>query len=84
MPRASPKAAASDVIRFDSKALFEALDKQRRDRGLTWAQVANETGVAAATLKRTEQGGRLEVDGVLAMVGWLGRTVESFTRKSAR
>jgi transcriptional regulator with XRE-family HTH domain len=70
------------MIRFDSKALFAALDEQRRTRRLTWTQVAKETGVAAATLKRTEQGGRLEVDGVLAMVGWLGRTVESFTKGS--
>ena len=71
------------MIRFDPKALYAALDEQRRERGLSWAQVAKETGVAAATLKRTEQGGRLEVDGVLAMVGWLGRTVESFTKRSA-
>ena len=67
---------------MDSKALYAALDEQRRARNLTWAQVAKETGVAAATLKRTQEGGRLEVDGVLAMVGWLGRTVESFTKTS--
>jgi len=70
------------MTRFDPKALYAALDEQRQARGLTWAQVAKETGVAAATLKRTEQGGRLEVDGVLAMVGWLGRSVESFTRRT--
>ena len=71
------------MVRFDPKALFAALDAQRQARGLTWAQVAKETGVSTATLKRTEQGGRLEVDGVIAMVGWLDRTVESFTRPSA-
>jgi len=70
------------MIRFDAKALYAALDEQRRARGLTWADVARETGVAASTLKRTQDGGRLELDGALAMVTWLGRTVESFTRKT--
>ncbi|MFT3729258.1 MAG: hypothetical protein QM759_15655 [Terricaulis sp.] len=66
--------------RFDTLALYEALDAQRRARGLTWADVARETGVAAATLTRTKEGGRLEVDGMLAMVAWLNRSVESFVR----
>ena len=70
------------MIRFDARALYEALDAQRAARGLTWSDVARETGVAAATLKRTRDGGRLEVDGMLAMVAWLGRSVESFTRKT--
>ena len=35
--------------------------------------------VAASTLMRTKLGGRLEVDGMLSMVRWVGRTVESFT-----
>ena len=64
--------------RFDTRALFEALESQRAERGLTWRQVALETGVSAATLTGTKRGGRLEVDGALAMVGWLERSVESF------
>jgi len=66
--------------RFDAQALYQALDTQRASRGMTWRQVAEEVGVSASTLTRTKQGGRLEVDGMLAMVRWLGRTVESFTR----
>ena len=71
------------MIRFDARALYDALDAQRAARGLAWSDVARETGVAVATLKRTQTGGRLEVDGMLAMVAWLGRSVESFTRKTA-
>jgi transcriptional regulator with XRE-family HTH domain len=67
------------MIRFDTRALFKALDARRRANGLSWADVARETGVAAATIRRTEQDGRLEVDGMLAMVRWLGRSVECFT-----
>jgi transcriptional regulator with XRE-family HTH domain len=66
--------------RFDTKALYEALDKQRVARGLSWQDVARATGVSAATLTRTRQGGRLEVDGMLAMVLWLGLPVEHFVR----
>ena len=70
--------------RFDAQALYDALDRERQSRGLTWAQVADQTGVAVATLKRTREGGRLEVDGMLAMVGWLGRRVEDFVRETSR
>ena len=68
------------MIRFDSQALYEALDAQRQRRGITWKQVALEIGVAEATIKRARQGGRMEVDGMLAMVYWLGVPVETFTR----
>lgn len=46
---------------------------------MTWGQAAEEVGVSPSTMTRTRQGGRMEVDGMLAMVRWLGRTVESFT-----
>jgi transcriptional regulator with XRE-family HTH domain len=68
--------------RFDSHALYDALDAQRRTRGLTWRQVAADVGVSPSTLTGTKRGGRLEVDGALAMVRWLGRTIESFTRSA--
>ena len=70
------------MIRFDAPALYLALNARREAQGLSWADVARETGVAVATLKRTALGGRLEVHGVLAMTRWLGRSVESFTRET--
>lgn len=66
--------------RFDPPAIFAALDAERRRRGLTWAQVAAQTGVAESILRRTREHGRFEADGVLAMAEWLGRPVEEFTR----
>ena len=66
--------------RFNAKALFDAMDQQRRERGITWQQVARETGVSAGTLTRTKLGGRMEVDGMLSMVRWLNRTVEIFVQ----
>jgi transcriptional regulator with XRE-family HTH domain len=72
------------MVRFDSRALYSALDAERQARGVTWTQVAVETGVSAGTITRTRTGGRLEVDGMLAMVRWLGVPVETFVRESKR
>ena len=72
------------MLRFDSAALYAALDRQRIERGLTWSQVAAETGVSAATIKRTKDGGRMEVDGMLALVTWLGVPFETFVRETRR
>ena len=65
--------------RFNAAALYQALDAQRCARSMSWTQVANEIGVSVSTLTNTKRGGRMEVDGMLAMVRWLDRTVESFT-----
>jgi transcriptional regulator with XRE-family HTH domain len=70
------------MLRFDAKALYDALDRRRVALGLSWNDVAAEIGVSAATIKRTRTGGRMEVDGMLAMVRWLGVPVETFVRDS--
>lgn len=68
--------------RFDAKALYEELDARRTSQGLTWQELSRLVGVSASTMQRLSQGGRLEVDGMLAMVKWLGRTVEDFVRET--
>jgi transcriptional regulator with XRE-family HTH domain len=70
------------MLRFDAMALYQALDAERQARGLSWSELSREIGVSTATMQRLKRGGRLEVDGALAMVGWLRRTVESFARRS--
>jgi transcriptional regulator with XRE-family HTH domain len=70
------------VRRFNGKALYEALDARRASQGLTWRSLSQLIGVSASTMQRLPQGGRLEVDGMLAMVGWLGVPVESFVIES--
>ena len=64
--------------RFDAEALHKALDEQRKRRDMSWADVSKEIGVSASTLRRTKDGGRMEVDGMLAMVNWLNEKVETF------
>jgi transcriptional regulator with XRE-family HTH domain len=70
--------------RFDSRALYAALDRERQARGMSWQEVGRVIGVNPATISRTRSGGRLEVDGMLAMVAWLGRPVEDFVRERGR
>ena len=69
--------------RFDSAALYRAMDQKREELGMTWADVSSEIHVSASTIRRTKDGGRMEVDGMLAMVGWLGEQVETFVRETA-
>jgi transcriptional regulator with XRE-family HTH domain len=66
--------------RLDSAALFAAIDQRRSAAGLTWTALAHDTGVSVATIRRLERGGRMEADGLLALVGWLGVPVETFVR----
>jgi transcriptional regulator with XRE-family HTH domain len=72
------------VRRLDTAALYEALNNQRITRGLTWGDVATEIGVSESTIRRARSGGRMEVDGVLAMITWLGQPIEAFVRESPR
>ena len=57
--------------RFDSKALYLALDQERRSREMSWREVSAEIGVSVSTISNLQNGGRMEVDGMLAMVSWL-------------
>ena len=63
---------------FDVNALYAALDLERDRRGASWSQVAREAGVSASTIQRLRTGGAMEADGILQMLRWLGRSIESF------
>jgi hypothetical protein len=85
MPGSSAMAAAARVgegqyLRFDTKALHEALDARRRERRMTWAQVADEVRLAPPQLTQLAKGGRTGFPQVMRVVAWLGRRAEDFTR----
>lgn len=67
---------------FDLGGLYRATDQERSRRGLTWAAVAREVGVAATTLRRFAHADDAEADGVLALVRWLGVAPEEFVAGS--
>lgn len=73
---------------FSLRALYDALDEQRRARSLTWAALADEVNhtrtrlrpIAVSTIKGLKEKPRGEGDGILQMLLWLRRTPESFMR----
>lgn len=69
--------------RFDVKALFATLDDERRARGLSWAQLQADVGVSASTMRRMANGGRMELDGAVFILQWLGRAAEEFYARPA-
>lgn len=67
---------------FDVRALYEALNAERERRETSWAAIARETHVSAATISRTSDADDLEADGMLQLVRWIGLAPESFARDS--
>jgi hypothetical protein len=66
-------------MKFDPKALTEAVDAERQARGLTWAELSRQVHVSTSTIKgMADRRWGIELDGVLGLTRWLGRTVESF------
>lgn len=64
--------------RVDARGLYHALDAQRRARGLSWRQLAEESGVSPSLLTRMGNGHRPDLDGFIALVQWLGSPAEDF------
>lgn len=69
----------TDPTEFDVGALYAAMDAQRAERGMTWAQVSKAMGgVAPSTITGMTAKGSVEGDGVLRMLCWLNRPPEAF------
>ena len=69
--------------RLDVAALYLTLEEERRQRGLSWRQLAQGAGIGASTLSRMAQGNRPDVDSFVALVQWLGVPAEQFMRGGA-
>jgi len=78
---------------FELRALYEAIDARRRERGLSWSAATREINgyfqdipgskpIATSTIKALRDKAIAEADGVLQMLIWLERTPESFVAGS--
>jgi hypothetical protein len=74
---------------FDVNALYDALDAQRNERGISWTQLTRELNdlfrdvklarpIATSTVTGMRDKGGLNGNGVIQMLIWLKRTPESF------
>jgi hypothetical protein len=69
------------ILRWDTRALFLALNAQRLQRQLTWSEVARELkGFTPGMLTNLSKGGRIGFPRVMRLVRWLGRPAVAFTR----
>ena len=69
------------LLRFDARAFFLAIDAKRLEQRMTWHQVASQVGgFSSGMLRRLEDGGRMGIDQVVALSGWLGKAPEDFAR----
>lgn len=76
-----PDLAIGQILRWDTKALFAALDARRRERGLTWAAVAREAGgFTPGMLTNLATGPRIGFPRVMRLVRWLGQLAVAFIR----
>jgi hypothetical protein len=67
-------------LKFDPQALLDALDAERQSRGLSWAELSRRLHVSTSTMRgMPDRRWGVELDGVLQMTWWLGRTVEDFS-----
>jgi AraC-like DNA-binding protein len=77
-----PQPAPHQTLRFDTKTIYDALEAQRADRGLSWKQVAAEAGLGASTLTRLSRGGRTAFPHVMRIFRWLSQPAAQFVRVS--
>ena len=78
-----PDVPAHEILRFDTRRLYQALDAQRTARHLTWQEVAQEIGrLTSVSLTNLKKGGRVAFPQVVWMTRWLDRPVADFVRAS--
>jgi len=76
-----PDVSAGQILRWDTKALHAALDARRRERGMTWAELAGELrGFTPNMLTNLASGPRIGFPRVMRLVRWLDEPAVDFTR----
>jgi hypothetical protein len=80
-----PEAGQDRILRFDTRAIYDALEQERRRRGMTWQQVADELhGFTASMLANLARGPLIGFPGVMTITQWLGRPAATFVRPRSR
>ena len=78
-----PNLTTSQILRWDTRALYLALNAERLRRQWTWSDVARELrGYTPGMLTNLSKGGRIGFPRVMRLVRWLGKPAVTFTRIS--
>jgi len=82
---ARPHTESAGALRFDTRALYAALETARAARQLTWRGVAVLSGAgSAAALTRLRAGGRVMFPVVMRVLAWLEAPSARFVRVVSR
>jgi hypothetical protein len=73
-----PGADTDARLRWDLHQLHAAADEQRREQGLTWAQLAEELGCTPARLTNLRTARLADLDLVMRLTQWLRRPAAAF------
>ena len=80
-----PEPGPGRVLRFDTRAMYDALDAERARRGMKWKEVADELpGFTENTLRNLAAGPLIGFPRVMMISQWLGRPAVSFVRAHHR
>jgi hypothetical protein len=75
-----PEPPPGNVLRFGTRKIHAALDAQRAERNLTWAEVAREVGLSVSMLTYLAKGSRVGFPHVMRIMRWLGQPAANSTR----
>ncbi|WP_150110481.1 hypothetical protein [Granulicella mallensis] len=80
-----PDAGASRILRFDTQAMYAALDEERHRRNLTWKQlVAELPGFTQSMVANLAEGPLIGFPRVMILTQWLKRPAATFVRVRGR
>jgi hypothetical protein len=80
-----PDAGPNRILRFDTRAMYRALDQERSRRGLSWQQTANEMpGFTSSMLTNLASGPLIGFPRVMTITQWLGRPAATFMRSCSQ
>jgi hypothetical protein len=73
-----PTAGPDSRLRWDLPELHAALNAERRERGLTWAELADELDCTPARLTNLKTARVADMDLAMRITQWLGRPAATF------
>jgi hypothetical protein len=80
-----PDVGVTQILRFDTQAIYAALDDERRRRNLTWKQlVAQLPGFTQSTVANLAEGPLIGFPRVMTLTQWLDCPAATFVRARPR
>lgn len=73
-----PAAGPDHRLRWDLNQVHSALNERRRERGLTWADLARELGCTPSRLTNLRTARLADMDLAMRVTQWLGRPAAAF------